>query len=183
MASGDLTYTMSAPYRRKPSNRYMLERNSRSVMTIRLRRLSNVWHDAMIDIATVTFWCIEIVPVGTPRIGARRSPVVRPISHQPSCQARTPRLDHSSANCWRYVAVRFGIAPSEWLTRYVQESTIGNSERHRSRASPGIAKTVSLSTPNHQLPTPKDVGGGGLGLGVGNWNVGNCHANTRSALS
>ena len=34
-----------------------------------------------------------------------------------SCHARTPRDDHSSAYCCRYVAVRFGIAPSEWLTR------------------------------------------------------------------
>src|SRR4029078_10487131 len=83
----------------------------------------------------VTFWCMEIVPVCTPRIGASKSPVVRPASHQPSCHARTPRDDHSSANCWRYPAARRGIAPSEWLTRYVQVSTIGNSRRQAMRAS------------------------------------------------
>src|SRR6266498_692691 len=70
-----------------------------------------------------------MVPLATPRIGASRSPVVRPISHHPSLHARTPRVDHSSANCCRYADARRGIAPSEWLTRYVQVSTIGNSDR------------------------------------------------------
>ncbi len=80
---------------------------------MRLRGPSYAKQDAITAIATVTFWCIEIVPLGTPRTGASRSPVVRPISHQPSCHARTPRLDHSSANCCRYSAVLRGIAPSE----------------------------------------------------------------------
>jgi hypothetical protein len=79
----------------------MFDGNSRSVITIFRRGPSKRWHDAMTAIATVTFWCIEIVREAHPRMGARRSPVVRPISHQPSCHARTPRADHSSANCWR----------------------------------------------------------------------------------
>src|SRR4029453_8892606 len=36
---------------------------------------------------------------------------------------------HSSAKRRRLSRVRFGIAPSEWLTRYVQVSRIGNSAR------------------------------------------------------
>src|SRR5439155_23569659 len=80
-------------------------------------------------------WCIEIVPVATSRIGASRSPVTRPISHHPSCHARTPRDAHVSAYARRLSAVRRGIAPSEWLTRYVQVSTMGNSRRNARRGS------------------------------------------------
>ena len=66
---------------------------------------------------TETFWCMEIVFGGTPRIGASRLPVSTPISHHPSLHARTPRTFHVSANAARLCAVRRGIAPSEWLTR------------------------------------------------------------------
>jgi hypothetical protein len=49
--------------------------------------------------------------------GARMSPTVRPISHQPSDQARTPRVIQLSANACTLSTARRGIAPSEWLTR------------------------------------------------------------------
>ena len=71
----------------------------------------------MMACATVAFWCIEIDPGGAPRTGARRSPTVRPISHQPSDQARTPRVIQLSANACTLATARRGIAPSEWLTR------------------------------------------------------------------
>src|SRR5215207_2778070 len=68
-------------------------------------------------------------------MGARRSPVVRPSSHHPSCHARTPRRLHVSANSCRLAAVRRGMAPSEWLTRYVQSSTVGNCARQEASGS------------------------------------------------
>ena len=71
----------------------------------------------MMPIVTVTFWCIEIECFGAPRIGASRSPVSRPISHQPSCQARTPRVSHASRNSRTLSRAPRGIAPREWLTR------------------------------------------------------------------
>ena len=71
----------------------------------------------MIACATLAFWCIEIDPGGAPMIGARMSPTVRPISHQPSDQARTPRVIQLSANACTLSTARRGIAPSEWLTR------------------------------------------------------------------
>ncbi len=95
----------------------MLVGNSRSDSTIFRRSPSYVWHDATMPIVTVTFWCIETVPADTPRIGASRSPVVRPISHQPSCQARTPRWSQASRNSPTLARALRGIAPSEWLTR------------------------------------------------------------------
>ena len=52
----------------------------------------------MMACATLAFWCIEIDPGGAPMTGARMSPTVRPISHQPSDQARTPRVIQLSAN-------------------------------------------------------------------------------------
>ena len=71
----------------------------------------------MIPWATLAFWCIEIDPGGAPTTGARMSPSDRPISHQPSDHARTPRVIQLSANACTWSTARRGIAPSEWLTR------------------------------------------------------------------
>jgi hypothetical protein len=59
-------------------------------------------------------------------------------------------VDHSSANCWRYAAARRGIAPSEWLTRYVQVARLGNSRRQAMRGS-DIFFCPSTSTPELTL--------------------------------
>src|SRR5829696_2996568 len=104
--------------------------------------------------ATVTFWCIEIVFFPTPSTGRRMLPVSRPASHQPSCQARTPRVDHISANSCRYTAAFRGIAPSEWLTRYVQVSTIGNSERQCSMSPAEAMPRAGVNSTTSQLPIP-----------------------------
>ncbi len=57
------------------------------------------------------------------------SPTVIGISHQPSPQARIPRSRHVRAYSASRSSAFAGIAPSEWLIRYVVCSRIGNSER------------------------------------------------------
>src|SRR5207302_10771419 len=80
--------------------------------------------------APVTFWCITVDPGGAPIMPPIRSPAVNTESHQPSPQARAPRVLHSRANCWSRLSASAGIAPSEWLIRYVVDSRIGKRSRY-----------------------------------------------------
>src|SRR5579863_7212408 len=82
-----------------------------------------------------TFWCITTSPGPAPIMVPMRLPTVTGISHQPSSQAQTPREAHVSANSCNALAARRGIAPSEWLMRYVVFPRIGNSARHASKES------------------------------------------------
>ena len=60
--------------------------------------------------ATVTFWCITVVPGAPPMIRPIWSPTVSGISHQPSPQERIPRVFH--------------------IARVLEEARLG-SRRHR----------------------------------------------------
>src|SRR6266508_3242066 len=62
------------------------------------------------------------------------SPTVIGISHQPSAQARIPRSRQLRANSSRRSSTAAGIAPSEWLIRYVVCSRIGNRSRYDVRS-------------------------------------------------
>ena len=77
----------------------------------------------------VTFWCIETVPGGAPISRAIWSPTVSGSSHQPSPQARMPRVFQSRAYCSTRSSAAAGIAPSEWLIRYVVSARIGKRSR------------------------------------------------------
>ena len=65
----------------------------------------------------VTFWCIETLPGGAPTTRATWSPTVSGSSHQPSSQARTPRVFQACAYSSTRSSTAAGIAPSEWLIR------------------------------------------------------------------
>ena len=96
----------------------------------------------MIPIATVTFWCMEMVPRATPRMGARRSPVVFP-HLPPALVPGTDAAGRPGVGVLLQVArCLTGHGTSEWLTRYVQV-TIGNSARQASSGSAGIPNTVT----------------------------------------
>ena len=43
-----------------------------------------------------TFWCMTTEPGGAPMMRPTASPTVTGIAHQPSAQARTPRVAHVS---------------------------------------------------------------------------------------
>src|SRR4051794_38456536 len=58
------------------------------------------------------------------------SPTVRGISHQPSAHARIPRSFQVRAYSAMRSSAAAGIAPSEWLIRYVVCSRIGNRSRY-----------------------------------------------------
>ena len=58
-----------------------------------------------------------------------RSPTSTAVSHHPSPQARAPRVRHSRANRSSRRSASAGIAPSEWLIRYVVEARIGKRSR------------------------------------------------------
>ena len=62
------------------------------------------------------------------------SPTVSGISHQPSPQARIPRSFHVRAYSRTRSSAASGIAPSEWLMRYVVCARIGNSSRYEARS-------------------------------------------------
>ena len=64
--------------------------------------------------AMVTFWCMVTLPGGAPTIGATMSPTVTGMSHQPSSQARTPRVAQMCAYSASRSAVPRGIAPREF---------------------------------------------------------------------
>ena len=96
---------------------------------MRLRGGSRSKHESTIASATVTFWCMTVEPGGAPMMPPIRSPVVNTEFHQPSPQARAPRVAHSRANCCSRRSASAGIAPSEWLIRYVVDSRIGKRSR------------------------------------------------------
>ena len=69
-------------------------------------------------------------PGGAPMIRPTASPTVTGIAHQPSAQARTPRAAQVSVySCRLRRRARAAWRPSEWLTRYVVLSRMGNSAR------------------------------------------------------
>src|SRR4051794_23340258 len=80
--------------------------------------------------AIVTFWCIDTEPGRAPIRRAIWSPTVSDISHQPSSQARTPRVFQARAYSSTRSSAAAGIAPSEWLIRYVVSARIGNRSRY-----------------------------------------------------
>ena len=67
------------------------------------------------DWQTETFCCIPVSPSPAPMMRPIRLPTVIGISHQPSSQARMPRVAHVSAYSAMRVRARSGMAPSEWL--------------------------------------------------------------------
>src|SRR5215208_3936964 len=78
---------------------------------------------------------IDSSPGPAPMSGAISSPTFTGISHHPRAHARTPHSPHDSAySASRSGTVR-GMAPSEFDTRYVVRSRIGNSSRNSSRVS------------------------------------------------
>ena len=64
-----------------------------------------------------TFWCMTTLPGGAPMMRPTSSPTVKGIRHQPSAQARTPRVAQASVYSFKRSVAAFGMAPSEWLTR------------------------------------------------------------------
>ena len=90
---------------------------SRSAITTRPLGGRRSRQEAMTASAMVTLGTMAIDPGGAPTSGASRSPTRSGASHQPSSQARTPRVAHCSAYCSIPVLASIGIAPSEWLTR------------------------------------------------------------------
>src|SRR4051795_897139 len=62
------------------------------------------------------------------------SPTVSGSSHQPSAHARMPRSLHIRAYSATRSSTAAGIAPSEWLIRYVVCSRIGKRPRYSSRS-------------------------------------------------
>ena len=86
-------------------------------------------HEAMTASAMVTFWCIETEPGGAPISRPIWSPTASGISHQPSSQARTPRSFQLRVYSSTRSSAAAGMAPSEWLIRYVVSARIGNRSR------------------------------------------------------
>src|SRR5436190_1158844 len=84
--------------------------------------------------AIATFWCITVEPAGAPMMRPIWSPTVSGISHQPSAHARRPRSFHVRAYAATRSSAAAGIAPSEWLIRYVVCSRIGNRSRYDVRS-------------------------------------------------
>ncbi len=71
----------------------------------------------MTDCTVETFGCIAIESLGALAIFPSALPTSTGELHQPSPQARTPRVAHCSANSRSLSGTPAGIAPSEWLTR------------------------------------------------------------------
>src|SRR5919109_589136 len=102
---------------------------------MRLRRGSTGRkHEITIASATATFWCITVEPGGAPMMRPIWSPTVSGISHQPSAHARMPRSFHVRAYSATRSSAAAGMAPSEWLIRYVVDSRIGNRSRYDVRS-------------------------------------------------
>ena len=78
----------------------------------------------------VTFWCMTVVPGGAPISRPIWSPTVSGSSHQPSLQARMPRVLHDVAYSRTRRSASAGIGPSEWLIRYVVCERIGKRSRY-----------------------------------------------------
>ena len=79
--------------------------------------------------ATATFWCMTVEPGGAPMIRPIWSPTVIGIVHQPLAPGADPALAPRARVLGEALLGAAGIAPSEWLIRYVVCSRIGNSER------------------------------------------------------
>ena len=77
----------------------------------------------------VTFWCIVTLPGGAPTMRPIWSPTVSGIVHQPWPHARIPRSAQTRAYSATRSAAAAGIAPSEWLIRYVVSRRIGKRSR------------------------------------------------------
>src|ERR671922_2274709 len=113
---------------------------------MRLRRGSTGRkHEITIASAIATFWCMTVEPGGAPMMRPTWSPTVSGSSHHPSAHARMPRSRHARANSSTRSSAAAGIAPSEWLIRYVVCSRIGNRSRYEVRdmsrgLSPGLVR-------------------------------------------
>ena len=66
---------------------------------------------------TETFWCITVEPGGAFISAPTWLPTSTGAVHQPSLQARTPRVAHWSAKSRSLSYTARGIAPRLWLTR------------------------------------------------------------------
>jgi hypothetical protein len=86
-------------------------------------------HETTIASATDTFWCMHTVPGGAPTMRPIWLPTVSGIVHHPSPHARMPRSAHVRAYSIIRCSAAAGMAPSEWLIRYVVCSRIGKRSR------------------------------------------------------
>src|SRR5690348_17213609 len=77
---------------------------------------------------------MTVDPGGAPMMRPIWSPTVSGISHHPSAHARIPRSRHVRAYSATRSSAAAGIAPSEWLIRYVVCARIGNRSRYDVRS-------------------------------------------------
>ena len=84
-------------------------------VTSLLRRARQSKHDVTTFWQMETFCCITTSPSPAPIMLPTRLPTVMGIIHQPSSQARIPRVAQVSVNSCMRARVRSGMAPSEWL--------------------------------------------------------------------
>ena len=73
---------------------------------------------------------MTVVPGGAPISLPIWSPTVSGKSHQPSPQARIPRVFQACAYSMTRRSASAGIGPSEWLIRYVVCARIGKRSRY-----------------------------------------------------
>ena len=99
---------------------------------MRLRSPGRWKHERTTASAIDTFWCMHTVPGGAPTMRPIWSPTVSGVVHQPSPHARMPRSAHVRAYSRTRSSTAAGIAPSEWLIRYVVCSRIGKRSRYAS---------------------------------------------------
>src|SRR3954465_4378512 len=97
---------------------------------MRFRAPTGRKQDRTIASAIATFWCITVVPGTAPMIRPTWSPAVSGIVHQPSAHARIPRVFHVRAYSATRSSAAAGMAPSEWLMRYVVSARIGKRSRY-----------------------------------------------------
>src|SRR5438874_2144692 len=97
---------------------------------MRLRTPGSWKHERTTDSATETFWCMHTLPRGAPMMRPIWSPTESGSVHQPSPHARMPRSAHVRAYSRILSSTAAGIAPSEWLIRYVVCSRIGKRSRY-----------------------------------------------------
>src|ERR671934_141207 len=83
---------------------------------------------------------MTVDPGGAPIMRPIWSPTAVGICHQPSAHARMPRSRQVRAYSCRRTSAAAGIAPSEWLIRYVVCSRIGKRSRY---AVNSTARTLS----------------------------------------
>src|SRR5437899_1312331 len=98
---------------------YITDGKFSSSYTILLRRPEKSKQDRTSAWHTETFWCMTTPPGAAPMIRPTWSPTRSGMRHQPSAQARTPRVAPVSAESgtpWRPAR---GAAPREGGTKYV----------------------------------------------------------------